>query len=306
MSSLWRRRRRGRGGDQEGIKSATELTVPTHFRCPISLDLMKDPVSLATGITYDREFIEKWLDTGHVTCSVTKQVLRNLDQIPNHALRKMIQHWCVENKSYGVERIPTPSVPITPFEVSEICSRMAAAARGHDGDTCQELVAKVKNWGRESDRNKRCLVSHGLGAALAETFEAFAHFSMEKHANLLEETLRSLTWSFPLGGEGVSKLRSSASLRCMAWFLKGEDLSTMRDAVFVLRMIISGDDDDVDEGCVVDGLMEEEEEEEVQGIVSDVETTDLPQGNTSMPSSDAPHDIKTCNNLIKICGDGVG
>lgn len=270
MSSLWRRRRRrGRGASkkdgQEGINSATELIVPTHFRCPISLDLMKDPVSLATGITYDRECIEKWLDTGHVTCPVSKQVLRNLDQIPNHALRKMIQHWCVEKKSYGVERIPTPRVPITPFEVSEVCSRMAAATRGRDDNKSRELVAKVKSWAKESERNKRCLVTHGIGAALAETLEAFALFSMEKHSNLLKEVLCALTWSFPLGEEGVSKLKSSVSLRCMAWFLKGEDLSTRRDAIFVLRelvMMISRDDDDDDRGCVVDGLMEEE----VQGI----------------------------------------
>ncbi|KAK4383589.1 U-box domain-containing protein 21 [Sesamum angolense] len=262
MTFLWRRRggrgagAAGKKGAPEGIKPSMELTVPTHFRCPISLDLMKDPVSLSTGITYDRESIEKWIDAGNFTCPVTNQVLRNFDQIPNHALRKMIQDWCVEHKSYGVERIPTPRVPITSYEVSEVCARMSAAA--HDGDEkkCQELVVKIKNSAKESERNKRCIVGNDIGAALADMFETFALFSVEKHANLLKETLSALTWSFPLGEEGVSKLNSAVSLRCMARFLKDEDLSSRQTAIFVLKQLILED-----QGCV-DGLVEIEGIEE--------------------------------------------
>ena len=35
-----------------------------HFRCPISLELMKDPGMALTGITYDRESVERWLVRG--------------------------------------------------------------------------------------------------------------------------------------------------------------------------------------------------------------------------------------------------
>uniref|UniRef100_A0A6V7QU10 RING-type E3 ubiquitin transferase n=1 Tax=Ananas comosus var. bracteatus TaxID=296719 RepID=A0A6V7QU10_ANACO len=42
--------------------------IPDDFRCPISLDLMKDPVIVATGQTYERGCIEKWLQAGHLTC----------------------------------------------------------------------------------------------------------------------------------------------------------------------------------------------------------------------------------------------
>lgn len=259
MSSLWRRRRRGRShgaGKRDGLEGinppCAELTVPTHFLCPISLELMNDPVSLATGITYDREHIDKWIDTGNATCPVTNQALRNFDQIPNHALRMMIQDWCV---SYGVERIPTPRIPITSYDVSEVCSRILAASRARDGNKCQELVTKVKNSAKESERNKRCLVNNGIGAALAETFESFS--AEINHANLLKEILCALAWSFPLGEEGVAKLKSSASLRCMARFINGEDLSS----VLVLKeLLVSGDDRD--QGIIVDGLMEVEGIEE--------------------------------------------
>ncbi|KAI4369075.1 hypothetical protein MLD38_017564 [Melastoma candidum] len=41
------------------------------------------------------------------------RALRSLDVVPNHAIRKMIQEWCVENRDHGVERIPTPRIPVS-------------------------------------------------------------------------------------------------------------------------------------------------------------------------------------------------
>ncbi|GFP94883.1 U-box domain-containing protein 21 [Phtheirospermum japonicum] len=249
-----RRRNRNRAGKKEASISDMELTIPTHFQCPISLDLMKDPVSLSTGITYDRESIEKWIESGNATCPVTNQVLRNFDQIPNHAIRKMIQEWCVENKSRGVERIPTPRVPITLYDVLEISSRMLVATRSGDEIKCQELVRKIKDSAKESERNRRCIVSNGIGIAMADMFASFAGFSAPKHADLLREILSALTWSFPLGKEVVSKLKSVVSLSCMVSVLNGEDLSSRKDVVFVLKEVISADPKCVDDLMKIEGI----------------------------------------------------
>lgn len=260
MTFLWRRRRSSKRDTQ--IRTTTtissmELTIPSHFKCPISLHLMKDPVSLSTGITYDRDSIEKWIDCSvKPTCPVTNQALTNSEMIPNHALRKMIQDWCVENTSRGVERIPTPRVPITPYEVIHICSRMVGATEGGDEEKCGELVEKIKNLSKESERNKRCIVGNGVGLALAQMLEKFARFSVEKHGDLLREILSALTWSFPIGREGISKLRSSVSLHCMAWFLKGEDLSTRRNAILVLKESVFADQDFVDGVMEIEGIEE--------------------------------------------------
>nr|VDD52127.1 unnamed protein product [Brassica oleracea] len=54
----------------------TYITVPSFFKCPISLDVMRSPVSLCTGVTYDRASIQRWLDGGNNTCPATMQVLR--------------------------------------------------------------------------------------------------------------------------------------------------------------------------------------------------------------------------------------
>jgi F-box/WD-40 domain protein 7 len=73
------------GSDAKGLKA------PSSFFCPISMDLMADPVMVATGHTYDRSCIERWLAQGHRTCPATGVRLRHLELTPNFALRSAIQ-----------------------------------------------------------------------------------------------------------------------------------------------------------------------------------------------------------------------
>lgn len=70
---------------------------PEDFRCPISLELMKDPVTVSTGQTYDRTSIQQWLKSGNKICPKTGAKLKNTDLIPNTTLRKLIQQFCVDN-----------------------------------------------------------------------------------------------------------------------------------------------------------------------------------------------------------------
>ncbi|KAH6781884.1 hypothetical protein C2S52_001306 [Perilla frutescens var. hirtella] len=74
-----------------------EIIIPPFFRCPISLDLFKDPVTLWTGQTYDRSCIEKWLAAGNLTCPVTMQKLQDSTMVPNHTLRHLIDDWLHSN-----------------------------------------------------------------------------------------------------------------------------------------------------------------------------------------------------------------
>ncbi|XP_076892721.1 U-box domain-containing protein 21-like [Bidens hawaiensis] len=259
MAFFWKRPRASRLAGKKPLSkqnSQIELTIPTHFRCPISLDLMKDPVTLSTGITYDRESIERWIRDGNETCPVTNQVLTNFDQIPNHMLRKMIQHWCVENQAHGVERIPTPRTPITSYDIMEICSKMMDSASKGDGKSCLDLVEKINVWAKESEQNKSLIKDNGLGFVLAATFEAFSGLSFEKHKDLLKEILLLLTWMFPLGVEGRSKLGSTQSLRCMTWLLSIDDLLLKKSCALTLKELVSTDQAHVKALIDIDGLAE--------------------------------------------------
>ncbi|XP_050376738.1 U-box domain-containing protein 25-like [Argentina anserina] len=70
------------------------MSIPELFMCPISLELFKDPVTLCTGLTYDRSSIQKWLAAGNLTCPVTMQKLDDpITMVPNHTLRHLITQW---------------------------------------------------------------------------------------------------------------------------------------------------------------------------------------------------------------------
>lgn len=71
------------------------VAVPEYFCCPISSELMADPVLLVTGQTYDRAYIQEWLDADNKTCPATQQVLSHTDLTPNDLVRTMIEKWCL-------------------------------------------------------------------------------------------------------------------------------------------------------------------------------------------------------------------
>nr|GMD15090.1 U-box domain-containing protein 18-like [Ipomoea batatas] len=99
---------------------------PEDFRCPITLELMTDPVALATGHTYDRSSILKWFRAGNHTCPITGERLINIDLVPNLALKQIIRQYCNEN---GV-----------PFPESGR-NRDVARSVGNKGSVAMKLVA---------------------------------------------------------------------------------------------------------------------------------------------------------------------
>ncbi|KAK6231942.1 U-box domain - like 10 [Theobroma cacao] len=139
-----------------------EIDVPPFFICPISLEIMKDPVTVSTGITYDRESIEKWLFSGkNTTCPVTKQVITDCDLTPNHTLRRLIQSWCMLNASHGIERIPTPKPPISKAQITKLLND---ATSPHQQISC---LRRLQSIASENTTNKRCMESSGAVEFLA-------------------------------------------------------------------------------------------------------------------------------------------
>ena len=66
--------------------------VPKEFLCPITLSIMKDPVIMPDGQTYEREAITKALSNNH--CSpITKKPMNIKYATPNYALKSMIEKY---------------------------------------------------------------------------------------------------------------------------------------------------------------------------------------------------------------------
>ncbi|XP_030444009.2 E3 ubiquitin-protein ligase PUB22-like [Syzygium oleosum] len=139
-----------------------EVEIPSFFVCPISLQLMKDPVTVPTGITYDRESIEKWLFSAkNGTCPVTKQAISGCDLTPNHTLRRLIQSWCTLNAAHGIERIPTPKPPISKSQVAKLLREAKSP------DMRNKCLKRLRSIAAENATNRCCLEAAGAADFLA-------------------------------------------------------------------------------------------------------------------------------------------
>ncbi|KAG7950441.1 hypothetical protein I3843_13G112800 [Carya illinoinensis] len=144
-----------------------EIDVPYHFLCPISMEMMRDPVTVSTGITYDRENIERWLfSCKNNSCPVTKQVLSNTELTPNHTLRRLIQGWCILNASHGIERILTPKPPIEKVQILKLIDEAKKLPNSQ-----LIYLRRLRSIAFENERNKRCLEEAGGVEFLASIVE---------------------------------------------------------------------------------------------------------------------------------------
>lgn len=68
------------------------------FLCPISQELMKDPVITPRGISFERKSILDWLKKNR-TCPITKTSLNEKDLITNYSLKNAIDEYYSSQKN---------------------------------------------------------------------------------------------------------------------------------------------------------------------------------------------------------------
>ncbi|CAM9614810.1 unnamed protein product [Phaeothamnion confervicola] len=71
-------------------------SLPEDYLCPITGDIMRDPVFTEDGHSYEREAIEDWLSE-HNTSPKTNLQLQGKRLAPNHSLRNAIQAFLAED-----------------------------------------------------------------------------------------------------------------------------------------------------------------------------------------------------------------
>ncbi|KAK7312688.1 hypothetical protein VNO77_36748 [Canavalia gladiata] len=143
-----------------------EVEVPSLFLCPISLKLMRDPVTVCTGITYDRENIETWLfSCNKNTCPVTKQSLLHTHLIANHTLQRLIQTWCSQNAFSGIETVF--STPNSTIDKSQVVKLLLEANKFPEKQL--KCLRRLQSIAFQSESNKQCLESAGAIDFLAST-----------------------------------------------------------------------------------------------------------------------------------------
>lgn len=67
--------------------------VPDEFLCPITRELMREPVIAADGYSYEKEAIESWVNTKNRSSPMTNLPLLTTLLTPNHTLKMAISRW---------------------------------------------------------------------------------------------------------------------------------------------------------------------------------------------------------------------
>ncbi|OAY43001.1 E3 ubiquitin-protein ligase PUB24 [Manihot esculenta] len=212
-----------------------DIDVPQYFICPISLQIMRDPVTAITGITYDRESIEHWLFTNKNTiCPVTKQPLpEDSDLTPNHNLRRLIQAWCIENASNGVDRIPTPKPCLDKFHVLKLIKDLCLPQLQMKSIRELELLAAA------NERNRKHMAETGLPKALLMFI--LTCFKQGRRLDGLQEAL-SILWliRIPCGESKAFLVGNDQIIDALAWLLGcnfHNNFTVKSHAASVLKML---------------------------------------------------------------------
>lgn len=212
---------------------------------------MRDPVALSTGQTYDRSSIEKWLADGNFSCPVTRQPLQDIGVVPNSMLLRLIQAWCVANKSYGVERVPTPKQPATSQQVIALRREVSSGRSRQDK---ADASRRLKILAKESEKNRILMSDMGVAEVLISTvfcdLDDSAEISRNDEAS--QEALGALVL-LPLDNSSVIYVSHEQRLHLLVDFLNQgtmdvrinagcliESLASWKEASDQLRDLVGG------------------------------------------------------------------
>ncbi|GMY08259.1 U-box domain-containing protein 1-like [Fagus crenata] len=124
----------GRNRDySSSSQSVIVPNIPDEFRCLITLDLMRDPVIVASGHTYDRNSIARWINSGHYTCPKSGQKLLHMALIPNYALKSLIQQWYQDN-----------SVSLNEDKASSFSDLESSNSKGKQSENAVDHISATK------------------------------------------------------------------------------------------------------------------------------------------------------------------
>ncbi|KAI3799690.1 hypothetical protein L1987_34989 [Smallanthus sonchifolius] len=152
------------GEAENSVMRHRSPVIPDDFRCPISLELMKDPVIVSTGQTYERSSIQKWLDAGHKTCPKTQQTLLHTALTPNYVLKSLIALWCDSN---GVELPKSNNKRSSECDRTVIGSLLQKLVIG-DSDEQRSAAGELRLLAKRNADNRVCIAEAGAIPLLVE------------------------------------------------------------------------------------------------------------------------------------------
>nr|CAB3484930.1 unnamed protein product [Digitaria exilis] len=225
----------------KGLSGSMPLP-PEELRCPISLQLMYDPVVIASGQTYERACIEKWFDSGNTTCPKTRTQLPQLSMTPNYCIKALIASWCEQN-GVLVPSAPPESPKLKYLRISSLKSSTCLVTNGVStvlfedtsakDDAMSDSVVIAKKFSRQNSTEVTSKIRVGDSASHQNSGEATAEICE------IEGTL--MKCSHQNSKESVSEI-------CDEWLhvlnkSSSESMDEQHRLVEQIRLLLKNDDE---------------------------------------------------------------
>lgn len=142
------------------------------LRCPISYELMLDPVTIATGHTYDRASISTWFNSGNLTCPVTGEKLTHATLVPNSTVRHFVEQLYRSNnlpipeptsrQRNSSKSAATPPGSVAAAEATKmvaafLVSKLASSTRQEQ----RKAASEIRKLTKSNVFNRACMVDAG-------------------------------------------------------------------------------------------------------------------------------------------------
>ncbi|KAG9151516.1 hypothetical protein Leryth_023489 [Lithospermum erythrorhizon] len=151
------------------------------FLCPLTKQVMRDPVTLENGITFEREAIEKWFkeckENGRKPiCPLTLKLLRSTELNPSISLRSTIQEWNARNEAAQLDmarkKLAVGSAEIDILQSLKFIQHMCQKDQSNKQVIRnQELIPMVVDSLKSTSRRVRCKTLETLQMVIEDDLE---------------------------------------------------------------------------------------------------------------------------------------
>ncbi|EPS71339.1 hypothetical protein M569_03420 [Genlisea aurea] len=248
-----------------GFKPDHNRVPPEELRCPISLQLMYDPVIISSGQTYERVCIEKWFSDGHNTCPKTQQQLPHLSLTPNYCVKGLVTSWCEQN-GVPVPDSPPESLDLDYWRLVLSGTESENVAAAHEDDTAKggaiignDDHAVEETADDDGDREalkilegemnlmKKCEMVEQIRHLLKTDEEARIRLGA---AGFVAALVRFLESSLNVGNEKAQETAAMALFNLAVNNNRNKELMLQCGVLSVLKKMISSDSDSVSASAV--------------------------------------------------------
>ncbi|KAJ0254576.1 U-box domain-containing protein 19 [Hirschfeldia incana] len=175
------------------------------LRCPISLEIMNDPVVLETGHTYDRSSIAKWFSAGNITCPKTGKNLVSTVLVDNVSIKQLIQSYFNQEIDHKSKKKKKTSVPesLAAEEAGKLIAGFLAGELIHGG--AQEMVkalVEIRILTKTNSSNRSRLVDAGVVESLMKLLRSGDPTIQENAMAAVLNLSKDISGKVRIGGGG--------------------------------------------------------------------------------------------------------